>query len=190
VGSDRRGEPANRFSPARANDGSGATPPVFVPQSTPGEYQLTPAELPAARLHALASGAPVCARDPEPIPPDRRRRRETVALTTDDFGEVKAPARSTAPRERRQTQVGRFWGAAPVQNVWNQDRADRGIAHHNTLIKTLAVRPARYESRRRRHHLYDSKYVYPPLRPVTAVRAADTDGNPTPRAMSTGRRCR
>src|SRR5262245_4809538 len=27
---------------ARANDGSDGTPPVFVPQSGPGEYQLTP----------------------------------------------------------------------------------------------------------------------------------------------------
>ena len=33
---------ANAILAARANDGSGATPPPFTPQAGPGEYQLTP----------------------------------------------------------------------------------------------------------------------------------------------------
>src|SRR5207249_1111591 len=35
-------EAANAILAARADDGSDSTPPVFVPQSGPGEYQLTP----------------------------------------------------------------------------------------------------------------------------------------------------
>src|SRR5437870_8932264 len=35
-------EAANALLAARANDGSDSTPSVFVPQSGPGEYQLTP----------------------------------------------------------------------------------------------------------------------------------------------------
>src|SRR5437879_7948838 len=35
-------EAANAILAARANDGSDSTPSVFVPQSGPGEYQLTP----------------------------------------------------------------------------------------------------------------------------------------------------
>ena len=37
---------------------------------------------------------------------------------------------------------------------------------------------------------YDAKYTYRFWRPVTAIRAADDDGNPAPSAIRTGRRSR
>jgi hypothetical protein len=171
-------EAANRILAARANDGSGATPPVFVPQSGPGEYQLTPPNFqqpvfthwPNVRPFALETA-------------DQFRPPSAPAVTspryTADFSEVKSlGAINSSTRTADETQIGRFWGAAPVQNVWNQIAQTAGMSHHNTLeqdarlfaLVDTSVADGMIA-------LYDSKYAYHRWRPVTAVRAADNDGN-------------
>ncbi len=113
-------EAANAILAARADDGSDSTPSVFGPQSGPGEYQLTPPNFhqpvftnwPDVRPFALESG-------------DRFRPPPPPAVTspryTTDFDEIKSLGEiNSTRRSAEQTDIGRFWGAAPVQNVWNQ----------------------------------------------------------------------
>src|SRR5207245_1969365 len=56
------------------------------------------------------------------------------ARYTTDFDEVKSlgEINSTA-RSAEQTDIGRFWGAAPVQNVWNQIAQMAGVSFENSL---------------------------------------------------------
>src|SRR2546425_2513914 len=124
---------ANAILAARANDGSDSTPSVFVPQSGPGEYQLTPPNFkqpvftnwPDVRPFALETGDQF-----RPPPPPA----VSSARYTTDFDEVKSlrEINSTA-RSAEQTDIGRFWGAAPVQNVWNQIAQTAGMSFHNSL---------------------------------------------------------
>jgi hypothetical protein len=172
-------EAATAVLAARANDGSDGTPPVFVPQSAPGEYQLTPPNFkqpvftnwPDVRPFALETG-------------DQFRPPPPPALTspryTTDFDEVKSlgEINSTA-RSAEQTDIGRFWGAAPVQNVWNQVAQMAGVSFDNSLEQNARMFALLETSLADGViALYDSKYAYHRWRPVTAVQAADNDGNP------------
>lgn len=129
---------ANAILAARANDGSAGTSTVFVPQSGPGEYQLTPpnsqppvfTNWPAVRPFALKT-----AHQFRPPPPPA----VTSPGYTTDFKEVKSLGEidSTA-RNTEQTDIGRFWGATPVQNVWNRSPRWRGSHSTTALTRTPA----------------------------------------------------
>jgi hypothetical protein len=176
----RVGEQAAReILAARANDGSNATPPPFVPQSGPGEYQLTPPNFQqpvfthwaGVRPFALDTGSQFR----PPAPP-----AVTSARYTDDFNEVKSLGQlSSTTRSTEQTNIGKFWGAAPVQNVWNQIAQTAALQYHNTLAQNAREFALLDTSLADGViALYDAKYAYHRWRPVTAVRAADGDGNP------------
>jgi len=99
---------------------------------------------------------------------------------TTDFNEIKSlgEIKSTA-RSADQTDIGRFWGAAPVQNVWNQIAQTAGMSFDNSLEQNARMFALLDTSLADGViALYDSKYAYHRWRPVTAVRAADDDGNP------------
>jgi hypothetical protein len=165
---------------ARANDGATATPPPFVPQSGPGEYQLTPPNfLPPVFTH-WAAVTPFVLRSASqfrPAPPPA----VSSPRYADDYNEVKSLGQSTsATRSAEQTTIGRFWGAGPVQNVWNQIAQMAAGAFHTDIAQnarlfavldtTLADGVIA---------LYDAKYAYHRWRPVTAIQAGDSDGNPS-----------
>ena len=171
-------EAANAILAARANYGSDKIPPVFVPESGPGEYQLTPPNFQQpvftnwsdVRPFALETGDQF-----RPPPPPA----VTSARYTTDFDEIKALGEnSSTTRSVEQTEIGRFWGAAPVQNVWNQIAQMAGLSFHNSLKQNARLFAVLETSLADGViALYDSKYAYHRWRPVTAVRAADDDGN-------------
>src|SRR3989475_5462449 len=172
-------EAANAILAARANDGSDSTPSVFVPQSGPGEYQLTPPNFhqpvftnwPDVRPFALETGDQF-----RPPPPPA----VTSPRYTTDFNEIKSlgEINSTA-RSADQTDIGRFWGAAPVQNVWNQIAQTPGMSVDNSLEQNARMFALLDTSLADRVIApYYSQYAYHRWRPVTAVQTADNDGNP------------
>jgi hypothetical protein len=172
-------EAADAILAARADDGSESTPPVFVPQSGPGEYQLTPPNFKQpvftnwsdVRPFALETGHQF-----RPPPPPA----VTSPRYTTDFDEIKSLGEiNSTTRSADQTDIGRFWGAAPVQNVWNQIAQTAGMSFGNSLeqnARMFALLDASLADGV--IALYDSKYAYHRWRPVTAVKAADDDGNP------------
>jgi hypothetical protein len=170
---------ANAVLAARAGDGSNATPPAFLPQPGQGEYQLTPPNFHQPVFTHWSQVRPFVLADGErfrpPPPPAVTSPRYTA-----DFNEVKSLGSITSTtRSPDQTDIGRFWGAAPVQNVWNQIAQTAGITSGNSLAQNarmFALLDASVADGV--IALYDSKYAFHRWRPVTAVRAADNDGNP------------
>jgi membrane-associated phospholipid phosphatase len=86
---------------------------------------------------------------------------------------------SSTTRSPDQTVLAKFWGAAPIWNVWNQIAQNTTLAHQASLEKTakvfakldLALADSTVA-------LYDAKYHYQVWRPVTAIRLGDTANNP------------
>jgi len=163
----------------RSDDGSTATPIPFVFGNAPGNYQSTPPNFPAQPVFThwsrVTPFALERARQFRLGPPPALTSAEYSAV----FNEVKSLgiANSTAATAD-QALIGRFWNGA-IQNYWNEITQTAVHAHHLTTAQsarvfallnlTLADEVIAF---------YDSKYTYNFWRPVTAIRAAATDGNP------------
>jgi hypothetical protein len=163
----------------RADDGSRATPPPFQFINTPGRYQSTPpnfppqpsfTQWPTVRTFVLRHADQF-----RPGPPPALTSREY----TEVFNEVKTVGvQGGKVATADEALTGQFWNGA-IQNYWNE------IAQSAAQARALSTA----ESARLFALLnlsfadgviafYDAKYAYNFWRPVTAIRAADTDGNP------------
>jgi hypothetical protein len=168
----------NAILAARANDGSAAPAPAFAPGSGPGAYQATPP----------AFSPPVFGQWPKVTPfalkaADQFRPPPPPALDSpqyvDAFNQVKSLGRiDSTTRSADQTEIGKFWGAAPIWIVWNQIAERAASGFHNTLAQNARLF-ALLDTNLADSviGLYDGKYAYNRWRPVTAITALDT-GNP------------
>src|SRR2546428_1668744 len=172
-------EAANAILAARADDGSDSTPPVFVPQSEPGEYQLTPPNFKQPVFTNWSDLLPFALETGDQFRPPPPPAVSSPRYTT-DFDEIKSLGEiNSTTRSTEQTDIGRFWGAAPVQNVWNEIAQMAGMSFHNSLEQNARMFALLDTSLVDGViALYDSKYAYHRWRPVTAVQGADSDGNP------------
>ena len=163
----------------RSTDGSAATPPPFVTGTQPGDYRLTPPKFPAPVFthwggitpFVLNRGSQFRSVAPPPV--------SSAAYAT-ALNEVKSLGQdSSTARSADETVFAKFWGAAPIWNVWNQIAQNTALAHHDNLVKTtkvfaeldLALADSAIS-------LYDAKYHFQVWRPVTAIRLGDTANNP------------
>jgi hypothetical protein len=179
----------------RANDHSGDTV-SYTPGTGPGVWQPTPRPNPApppAELPGLPAATPQW---PSVTPfaltsGDQFRPGPPPALTsaeyTEAYREVKALGGNgtTTPSTRtpEQTEIAFFWAGLGVSNsgigIWNQITQTVAAGHDLSLAESarlfaqvnVAIADAFIAS-------FDTKYTYNFWRPVTAIRAADTDGNP------------
>lgn len=163
----------------RTNDGS--TPPeVFLPETTdPGVWQPTPpAFAPGILLH-WRNVTPFGIRSS-----DQFRSGPPPALTSNryrrDYNEVKTVgAVDSIGRPQDRTDVARFFAAASPAHVWNsvaqQVSAARGLSLSENAqtfaLLNMAISDASVS-------VFETKYFYIFWRPVTAIGAGDTDGNP------------
>jgi len=161
----------------RANDGRDAVV-SYTPGSGPGVWIPTPpAFLPAAapevahiQTFTLKSPSQFRAEPPPEL---------TSEAWTRDYNEVKSLGGATGSlRTPEQTDIGRFWSDQPILQ-WN--RAWRKISITKALSLTDNARFFAMLASACADALiacWDSKYTYNFWRPVTAIRAGDTDGNP------------
>jgi membrane-associated phospholipid phosphatase len=163
----------------RADDGSGATPPTFVFTNTPGRYQSTPPNFPPqpvfthwpkVRTFVLKS-----ANEFRPGPPASLKSQEYA----DVFNEIKAVGvAGSKAATAEQALTGTFWNG-PIQNYWNEIAQSAAQAKRlNTVQSARLFALLNLTLADSVIALYDAKYAYAFWRPVTAIRAADTDGNP------------
>ena len=163
----------------RSNDGANAQPIPYVFGGAPGDYQSTPPNFPSQPQFTHWSHVTPFALERAnqflPGPPP--------ALTGDTYSEALNEIESlgttdstTATADEELT--GRFWNGA-IQNYWNEitqtaalDR-DLTIAQSARLFALLNLALADGVIA-----FYDAKYTYNFWRPVTAIRAADSDNNP------------
>jgi membrane-associated phospholipid phosphatase len=169
---------AARLIAIRANDGSATTPQLFVPGNQPGNYRPTPPKFPAPVFTNWGNVTPFVldnAAQFRPGPPP--------ALTSQAYAqalnEVKSLGQnSSTTRTPDQTVIGKFWGG-PIWNTWNEIAENAAQAHHTNLVTTARLFAALNLSfADSAIAFYDAKYDYQLWRPITAIRLADTDGNP------------
>jgi membrane-associated phospholipid phosphatase len=162
----------------RANDGSSVLPPPFVAGTNPGDYRPTPPNLPAPVFTTWGQVTPFVLDSG-----DQFRPAPPPALTSDAYAaainELKSLGSSTSTtRTPEQTQIGQFWGP-PIQNFWNQIAQSVALSRHSDLPTTARLFASLNLSFADSViAFYDAKYTYRLWRPVTAIRLADTDGNP------------
>jgi len=163
---------------ARTNDGSGGTPPAFIAGNQPGDYRLTPPNFAAADFRQWQYVTPFVLRQadvfrPAPPPP------VTSEEYTDVFNEVKNVGFiDSTTRTANQTQIGKFWNGN-IQDFWNEIAQTAAVGHNLDLPRTAHLFALlNFSLADTTIAFFDAKYFYNFWRPVTAVRAADTDGNP------------
>jgi hypothetical protein len=169
---------AARLLAMRANDGSAVTPQPFVPGKQPGNYRLTPPKFAAPVFTTWGNVTPFVLNNAaqfRPAPPP--------ALASPAYAqalnEVKSLGQNTSTtRTPDQTLIAKFW-AGPIWNTWNEIAENAALAHHTNLETTarlFAVLNLSFADST--IAFYDAKYHYQLWRPVTAIRLADSDGNP------------
>jgi membrane-associated phospholipid phosphatase len=175
-------EVARQILTWRSTDGSTAVV-SYTPGTDPGDWQPTP----PAFLPALAPQWPHVT--PFTMSAGSQfRPASPPALDSADyaaaFNEVKSLGRvDSTTRTDEQTQIARFWndglGTAFAMGYWNriaqQVATDQGLSlvQDARLFALLNIAEADAQIA-----CWDAKYAYNLWRPVTAIRAADTDNNP------------
>jgi hypothetical protein len=162
----------------RANDGSGAALIPFTPGTQPGDYQLTPPAFAQPVFTHWRFVRPfILARADQfrpPAPPPLTSAKYAAAID-----EVKTlGAAQGATRTADQTQIGLFWNP-PIWAAWNRIAQTAAAETHAGLsqdARTFAVLNLTFADSV--IAFYDAKYTYRLWRPITAIRNADTDGNP------------
>ena len=162
----------------RTNDGSNVIPPPFVAGANPGDYAPTPPNFPTPVFTTWGQVRPfVLERG------DQFRPTPPPALTSDAYAaainEVQSLGSVTSTtRTAEQTETGKFWNP-PIHNFWNQIAQTVALARHSDLPTTARLFAALNLSfADSAIAFYDAKYTFRLWRPVTAIRLADTDGNP------------
>lgn len=164
---------------SRSNDGSSEPPLHYSFGAAPGDYQSTPPNFPAqpqfTQWPQVTPFALERASQFRPGPPP--------ALTSDSysdaFNEVKTLGiQNGTVSSPEQALTGKFWNGA-IQNYWNEIAQTAALGHRLTTAQsawlfallnlTMADGVIAF---------YDAKYTYNFWRPITAIRAADPDGNP------------
>jgi hypothetical protein len=173
---------ALRILTQRASDGAAAAITAqYTPGNGPGSWIPTPPAFLSALDPGWGSVRPFLMEEgsqfrPGP-PPALNSRRYTR-----DFDEIEEIGSSTsATRTQEETDLARFWIATGPQN-WNPAARQVAIARDLTLsenarafaLLSLAGADAFIAS-------WDAKFAYNQWRPVTAIRAADSDDNPDTR---------
>jgi membrane-associated phospholipid phosphatase len=169
---------ASQLLAVRALDGANAKQPTFVPGTQPGDYQLTPPNFAAADFTQWPKVTPFAlerANQFRPGPPPEL----TSDTYADVFNEVKDVGFITsATRTADQTQIGMFWNGN-IQDFWNEIAQTAALAHRLNLENSARLFALLNISLADTAiAFFEAKYVYNFWRPVTAVRLADTDGNP------------
>ena len=162
----------------RATDGSNVVPAPFVAGTNPGDYRPTPPNFPTPAFTTWGKVTPFVLEHSgqfRPAPPP--------ALTSDAYAaainEVQSLGSATSTvRTSEQTEIGKFW-SPPIQNFWNQIAQTVALGHHSDLTTTARLfATLNLSFADSAIAFYDAKYAYRLWRPVTAIRLADTDGNP------------
>ena len=169
---------AARMLRVRADDGSGATPPLFAPGTDPGDYQLTPPLFAQPVFTHWAKVTPFVLHDADRFRPGPPPSLKSVVYAT-SLNEAKSVGQDVSTtRTPEQTLIARFW-AAPIWNYWNEIAQNAALAHGTDLLRTASLfANLNLSFADSAIAFYDAKYTYQLWRPITAIREADTTGNP------------
>ena len=174
---------ADRYLLLRADDNAYRNVP-YLPASTPGGWQSTPPNYEPAVASNWPLVTPFVMSSADQFRPGPPPSLTSTQYAT-EFNEIKAIGKSdSTTRTADQTAAARFWrgGGGTVQppGHWNKiaesvaDDQNLQLADAARLFAQLNVAMADAGIA-----AWDAKFHYSQWRPVTAIRSADTDGNPT-----------
>lgn len=165
----------------RMNDGASIAQVNYVNGSLPGEYRFTPPfDAPGAGFVALPGWGNV--KPFSLLSSSQLRPGAPYSVSSDayakDYNEIKKFGCTTCPdRSKDQTEIGIFW----LENVpTSVNRIAVTLIKKNTLNAWKAARLLallQISQADANIACFDAKFVYKFWRPVTAVRAGETDGN-------------
>jgi len=170
---------ADEITAWRADDGSSTILPPYVIGTAPGDWQPTPPAFvttPAFREAAVTQ--PFGLRSPSQFrpagPPALTSRRYAAAFNEEKaFGSLTSTVRTPA-----QTQTALFWASDGPGALWNRVALQLLARHHVSLLgeaRVLAlVNMAMCDGA---IAVWDAKNFFDTWRPITAIRAASSDGN-------------
>jgi hypothetical protein len=170
---------ANAILAWRSTDRFMPLPPPYLGGSEPGQWRPTPPAFASGAAQQFATMTPWGI-----LSPDQFRPLGPPALASDrylmEFNETKKMGSATSTfRTADETDFCRFWAVTSGTHAWNlvamDLSTDRGfeLSENARLMATLnlAIADALIAC-------WDAKYHFEFWRPVTAIRLADTDGNP------------
>jgi membrane-associated phospholipid phosphatase len=174
---------AQNLLTARASDGWDKVVD-YTPGANPGDWQPTPPANAAPLAPQWGLITPFCLQNGSqfrPPPPPALTSTEYTA----DFNLLKEMGSFTsATRTADQTEAALFWQGITTPNstpagLWNEIAEDVAVAQKNSLVQNARLF-ALLDLAEGDMGIacWDAKYRYNFWRPVTAIRAADTDGNP------------
>lgn len=170
---------------ARAEDGSVAVASEdvgYTPGAGPGLWRPTPPDFSPAFRPSWGRVAPFLLESGSQFRPGPPPSLTSDAYTRDFLEVVEFGSRDSASRTPEQTAVARFWRTASYR-VWNQPVQQLVIARHFDPVSAarafallhIGITDSLIAS-------WDAKFTYHQWRPVTAIREADSDGNPATEA--------
>jgi hypothetical protein len=178
LGRNHGAEAARRQLSTRADDGIADAEGPYQPGTRPGDYQFTPPFAGYAHFPKLGRARPFVLKDAGQF-----RAPAPYAVTDPayafDFNEIKVlGARHSTVRSADQTDLARFWFEMSAFG-WNRLARILAARQPDTLLErarlfavlNTAMADTIVAS-------FESKYHYRFWRPVTAIHAAETDGNP------------
>ncbi len=167
----------------RANDGASAVVP-YTPGSASGDWRPTPPANAAAAAPQWGSITPWASSPTQFRNPDGPPALDSPEFTA-AFNQVKEIGSATsATRTQVQSDIAQYWaggatGTSTPPGHWNKIAQTVAESQGNTLEKNARlfalVGIAQADAL---IACWDNKYHYNDWRPVTAIRAAETDGNP------------
>jgi hypothetical protein len=174
---------ANAILADRAGDGSEVEDP-YTPGTDPGDWQPTPPDYTAALGAIWGNVKPFALDDPDDFLPDPPPALDSAEYTA-AFEQVKSLGElHSTTRTDEQTQIGIFWGydragmGAPP-SMYNQIAESIAIGQHNKTIENARLFALLNISQADAGIVaWRCKYNDNFWRPVTAIRNAESDGNP------------
>ncbi len=165
----------------RKDDGSSTTV-HYVPKDAPGQWRRTPSALRPPEMPHWGSVKPFSLKSPDQFRPPAPPALDSAKFA-EAFNEVKRlGVKESAERTKDQTEFARFWSDFSYTSTppghWNEIARDLSrqrklsVEDSSRLFMLLNVAMADAGIA-----VWDGKYQYNSWRPVTAIRAADTDGN-------------
>ena len=173
---------ADRMLAERADDGS-TDVVTYVPGTGPDDWQPTPPAFAPAALPQWATVEPFGISSPDQFRADPPPSLDSPEFTQ-AFNQIKAiGAANSTTRTAEQTEIARFWagpsGTVQPPGHWNSiargvaDAQDNSLAQNARMFALLNIGMADALIT-----AWDTKFEYSFVRPVTAIRNADNDGNP------------
>jgi hypothetical protein len=168
---------ARVFIRERVDDGFRVSVPYVPPDPPIPGVWIPTAQTPPLGTY-MPNMTPFSLRRPSQFRPHGPRRLSSRRWAR-DYNEVKEiGSRTSTTRTPEQTLAARFWGEPPIQQVHGAFRRfilDRGLdvvdASRFIAMNAVVAADALIAC-------FDAKYHYAFWRPITAIRAGDTDGNP------------